>query len=142
MARRLFLLLTFIFLTSGCYSLSEDAYFPTEYQETYTRVVTCQQTGHPSGGYQETWVSPEALTADDVQEGTVIMKVQWDTDSNCTIGSEDMTTVMRRTADGQGHDGGNWEWQVIGGLGDLVDNNASSCTACHASCQGELCSHW
>ena len=76
MARRLFLLLTFISLTSGCYSLSEDAYFPAEYQETYTRVVTCQQTGHPSGGYQETWVSPEALSADDIQEGTVIMKVR------------------------------------------------------------------
>jgi len=142
MAQRLLLMLIFACLTAGCYELSPDAYFPVDYEGTYKRVVSCQQTGHPRGGYQETWVSPEALSSDDIQEGTVILKVQWDTDSNCSAGGEDLTTAMRRTAPGQGHGGGDWDWQAIGSLGDLIESDPASCAGCHAACTGALCSDW
>jgi hypothetical protein len=139
--RSVFLCVMMLF-TGGCYSLSDEAYYPPDYASSYIQVATCVQTGHPGGGYQETWVSPEAGSAAEVTEGTVILKVQWDEDANCTPGSEDITTIMRRTADGAGDNGGNWNWQTIGSLGELVETNPASCAGCHASCTGELCSHW
>lgn len=131
------------FSLGGCFGLDDGVHFVEDYRATYILIEGCGKTAHPIGGYHEIWVSPDAPSNADVKDGSVLMKVQWKEDANCTPDEQDLFTVMRRTLEGAGDEEGDWLWQTVGSLGEIVPTNTSSCAGCHAACGGSsICTIW
>jgi hypothetical protein len=127
----------------GCgYQHDERSFFVEDWENAYQQVGTCSKTSHPRGGYVEVFVSPEGhsawLAGQELPEGTVFVKVQWDEDAKCTTGAQDLFTAMRKGAPGTAKDSADWEWQTVGGAGEVLSSNFQdpSCIACHTPCTG------
>jgi len=140
-ARVLILGITLSF--GACTGLDDGVHFIEDYKSSYILVEGCSLTAHPVGGYHEMWVSPDAASNADVKDGSVLVKVQWIEDANCTPDEQDLFTVMRRTAPGAGDDATDWLWQTVGGGGDIIQTDAPTCAGCHAACGGSsICTSW
>jgi hypothetical protein len=72
-------------------------------------------------------------------EGAVLVKVQWDTDANCSPDGFDIMTVMRKGAKDSAPDVADWEWQTVSPGGSVGYPVPSDCAGCHAACTGYVC---
>lgn len=127
-------------LWGGCGYVHDEAnsFFPADWTESYEEIVRCSTSQHPRGGYVRVVMNPEAKRAwcqgNELPEGTVVVKEQWDDHPAFPPGQWDLFTVMKREA-------GKWQWQTIGGDGGLAgpSGDVPGCVNCHASsCNGEL----
>ena len=70
------------------------------------------------------------MSGEPIPEGTVLLKAQHG-DAACQ--NLDRWTVMRKGATGSAPDGGDWEWQVVDGGGDVkMKGQLAMCVSCHS----------
>lgn len=128
----------------GCASWDDDAFFPADFQDRYTKLHNCKKSTHPSGDWVVVWADPTgaAAMADGTRplpSGSVLVKAQYG-DSACSEPTR--FTAMRKGAAGSDAARDDWQWQLLdegGGVRECCDGGEptamSSCTGCHAACR-------
>ena len=123
----------------GCASWDAEAYFPENYQSTYTKTHDCKKGAHPAGNFVTTWVNPIGKAAFEsgttpYPEGTIFVKSQY-TDDRCS--EQERFTVMKKGSTGTAPDSGDWLWQLSGdtrNVGECCDGS-NGCVGCHTPCK-------
>lgn len=126
-------------LSTGCgYTHDTATYFTETWETDYVELHGCRLTAHPRGGYMRVVMSPEAQAAwcaeQELPEGTVVVKEQWDDNAACPPNEWDLFTVMKKTSAG-------WDWQTVGGTGGVQGTSGQNtgCIDCHqGSCGDDL----
>jgi hypothetical protein len=126
----------------GCeVEIDPNAFFPQDYETSFTQVGDCRKSALHSDPYYLFHVNStgkEAFTAKlPLPEGTVLLKTQYKDDA-CT--DLDRWTVMKKREAGYDPMNGDWEWQNVDPEGKVAEQGKLSyCKNCHAGCPDKVC---
>jgi len=128
-------------LATGCaaeYVHDANAFFPEDFETSWTKVSDCAISGDHSNKYVVVYANGTALTAfndaaaTEYAEGSAFAKAQFDS-SDCS-GSYAAITAMRKDAPGSGSPS-DWKWQMVNDDGSIGTNtyDAPGCYNCHSA---------
>jgi len=115
------------------------AVVPPDYQDTYTEVRNCRQSGDHDLNMVRVLADPAALVAyrdraAPFPEGAIVIKEEFEFGDATCAGSIKQITVMERVAVGSAPSLLDWHWQQLDPDLNVLSDNASRCPACHQMC--------
>lgn len=113
--------------------------FPVDYAQSYVEVRDCRFSGEHELSPVRVFADPGSAGAysnrdQDLAEGAVIVKAEYDfSDPDCE-GEVQRWTVMLRDAERSSPDTLDWYWQDVDERRNVVSENDSRCVGCHTGC--------
>lgn len=113
--------------------------FPADYEDTYTEVRDCRQSGDHDLNVVRVLADPIALAAyaDRTQPfpiGATVIKEEYAFgDVDCT-GPITQWTVMQKLEVGTAPDMLDWRWQRVDASRNVIEEDTPRCWGCHTTC--------